>query len=123
MTFAWLALMAMTGSAATASDPPGPFGAAPQVEIEGVITRLDLRPGMPVLELQTAKGSQTVVLGSIRYLMERNFNPKAGAVAVVKGFAYQDRIFARRIEIPSARQSIELRDAKGFPLWRGGRWK
>lgn len=121
MKLAWLAMV--SASAWAAEQSTSPFGSAPQVEIQGVITRVDLRPGMPVLELQTPKGNTTVVLGSIRYLMERNFNPKAGATAIVKGFSAEGRVFARVVEIPSAKVTIELRDAKGFPLWRGRAWK
>jgi hypothetical protein len=55
----------------------------------------------------------------MRYLMEKNFNPKAGATAIVKGFRNGDVIVAREIEIPEQKLRIELRDKDGAPLWRG----
>jgi hypothetical protein len=95
---------------------------SPVVEIEGTIERLSLAPGagMPFLELRTRSGVLRVVLGSMRYLMERNFNPKAGSVALVKGFRVNDLVFARVVEIPAENVKIELRDSDGVPLWHWG---
>jgi len=100
---------------------------SPKVEVKGAIERVQLTPGqgMPFLELKSDKGTERVMLGSMRYLLERNFNPKAGSVAVVKGFRVNDFVFARSVEIPAEKVTIQLRDENGMPLWRMGRygWK
>ena len=58
----------------------------------------------------------------MRYLMENNFNPKAGSTAVVKGFVVGDSIIAQSVSIPHEKVSITLRDENGVPLWRMGRF-
>jgi len=63
---------------------------------------------MPFLELKSDKGTERVMLGSMRYLLERNFNPKAGSIAVVKGFRVNDFVFARSVEIPAEKVTIQL---------------
>jgi hypothetical protein len=97
------------------------FAAGPEeVEVKGVIHRVELEPGrMPNLEIHNKEGKHHVMLGSMRYLMEKNFNPKAGSTAIVKGFRNGDVIVAREIEIPEQKLRIELRDKDGAPLWRG----
>ncbi|MBS1823938.1 MAG: hypothetical protein JST93_01335 [Acidobacteria bacterium] len=105
----------------TLSQPgPGPMTGRTVVETKGVITavRLDMQT-MPSLELRTAKGVEKVVLGSMRYLIEKDFNPKVGNTAVVKGFHVDGYLYARSIQVPEQRLSIELRDEHGRPLWRG----
>lgn len=94
-----------------------------RVELRGVIRRVRLEPGMglPTLELETGDGARQILLGSRRYLMEHNFNPKAGATAVVKGFRRDGTIVAREVAIPSEKFSLQLRTEEGIPLWRGGR--
>jgi len=96
---------------------------SPKVEIKGVIERVDAAPGrgMPSLELKVEKGTQRVLLGSMRYLMEHNFNPKAGSTAIVKGFLVDDLIVARSVSLPAENITLELRDEDGVPLWRMGR--
>lgn len=98
----------------------GPMTGRPLVETKGVITavRLD-RQTMPSLELRTAKGPEKVVLGSMRYLIEKDFNPKVGNAALVKGFQIDGYIYARSIQVPQQKLSIDLRDEQGRPLWRG----
>lgn len=98
----------------------GPMTGRPVVETKGVITavRLD-RQTMPFLELRTGKGVEKVVLGSMRYLIEKDFNPKVGNTAVVKGFQVDGYIYARSIQVPEQKLSVELRDEQGRPLWRG----
>jgi hypothetical protein len=96
----------------------------PAVELKGTITRVQVThgAGMPYLELKTEKGTRRVMLGSMRYLMEQNFNPKAGSTAIVKGFENGDAIAAQTISIPADKISIRLRDEDGTPLWRRGRY-
>ncbi|MFN7933192.1 MAG: hypothetical protein U0R19_07680 [Bryobacteraceae bacterium] len=98
----------------------GPMTGRPAVDTKGVITavRLDMQT-MPSLELRTAKGVEKVVLGSMRYLIEKDFNPKVGSTAVVKGFQVDGYIYARSIQVPEQKLFIALRDEQGRPLWRG----
>lgn len=94
-----------------------------RVEVRGVIRRIHLEPGMglPTLELEARDGTRHILLGSRRYLMEHNFNPKAGATAVVKGFRRDGTIVAQEVGIPSENFSLQLHTEEGIPLWRGGR--
>lgn len=106
--------------------PPAepPLAKSTKVELKGVIERVQITPGqgMPFLELKTEKGAQRVMLGSMRYLLEKNFNPKAGATAIVKGFVVNDSVVAQSVEIPAEKIAIQLRDENGVPLWRMGRY-
>ncbi len=110
--------LALSGYAQT------PFAKSPKVEVKGEIERVQITPGqgMPYLELKGEKGTQRVMLGSMRYLMEHNFNPKAGNIAVVKGFLVNDSIVAQSVSIPAEKVAIQLRDENGVPLWRMGRY-
>ncbi len=56
----------------------------------------------------------------MRYLIEQDFKPKAGAEAFVRGFKVSDGILAVRVEIPSTKTVLQPRDEDGFPLWRRG---
>jgi hypothetical protein len=93
-----------------------------RVEVEGVIRRVQLEPGgVPSLELETRDGTKRILLGSRRYLMEHDFNPKAGVRAVVKAFRRDGTMVAQEVSIPSEKVSLRLRTEEGIPLWRGGR--
>ncbi|MCW5978022.1 MAG: hypothetical protein KIT09_08080 [Bryobacteraceae bacterium] len=95
---------------------------SPKVVVKGVIAKVAIAPGqgMPSLELKTEEETRRVLLGSMRYLMENDFNPKAGATAVVKGFRLGDEIVAQEIEIPAEKIVLKLRADDGTPLWRRG---
>lgn len=97
------------------------------VEIRGVIERVQVMPGQgtPYLEVKGERGTQLVMLGDMRYLLEQNFNPKAGSNAIVKAFRVGDTIIAQSVTIPSERLHIQLWDDNGVPLWRMDRygWK
>lgn len=95
-----------------------------RVELHGVIRKIHIEPGggVPSLELETRDGVQRVLLGSRRYLMENNFNPRAGSVARVKAFRGDGAIVAQQVEIPAEKISLRLRTDEGIPLWRGG-WR
>jgi hypothetical protein len=95
-----------------------------KVELKGVIRKISMLPGtsMPSLELETKEGTVNVLLGSRRYLLEHNFNPKAGVTAVVKGLRMDGSVAACVIELPEENFSLRLRTDEGVPLWRGGRW-
>jgi len=101
-----------------------PWAKNPKVEIKGTIERVQISQGqgMPYLELKGEKGIQRVMLGSMRYLMEQNFNPKAGSIATVKGFLVNDSIIAQSVSIPAEKVTIQLRDENGVPRWRMGRY-
>lgn len=95
-----------------------------KVEISGTVEKVQILPGqgMPFLEVKEEKGTVKVILGSMRYLMEKNFSPKAGNRVVVKGFKVESDVYARTVEIPAEKKSIELRAEDGTPLWRMGRY-
>ena len=113
-------------SAAPGADPPRgtcPIAANPVVELRGDIARVRIGrgAGMPRLEVKTASGTTSVLLGSMRYLMEQNFNPKAGQAVVVKGYQAGDEIVAIRVSLPAEKRELVLRDENGCPVWMGGR--
>lgn len=101
-----------------------PPASAPKVELKGTIERVQIVPGqgMPFLEVRDRDGLHHVYLGSMRYLIEKDFKPAAGDKAVVRGFKVEEGILAMRIEIPSTKTVIDLRDENGIPLWRRGHW-
>jgi hypothetical protein len=112
-----------TGAAQPGAGPRG-LAAGEKVELKGTIERVQITPGQgtPFLEVKDEKGTVKVYLGSMRYLLEQNFSPKAGSKVVVKGFKSETGIVARTVEMPAEKQSIELRSEDGMPLWRmGGR--
>ena len=75
---------------------------------------------MPYLELQSGKDSLKVYLGPVRFLMEQNFNPKAGTQIKVKGYKMNPDIVAISVTVPSENKTLKLRDEQGWPVWRGG---
>jgi hypothetical protein len=74
---------------------------------------------MPALVVDVNGTATTVVLGSLRYLMEQNFNPKAGMDVQVKGYKLPDVVVASEVRLTAEGKSIKLRDETGRPLWRG----
>jgi hypothetical protein len=100
-----------------------PLATARKVTVRGRIERVQLAmgEGMPMLELTTSDGKRRrIMLGSMRYLMEKNFNPKAGQEAIVTGFEQPEFVVAQTVEIPAAKLVLALRKADGTPLWRRG---
>ena len=101
-----------------------PITSRPVVEIRGRITQVGLvrGQGMPSLEVKTAEGrAWKVWLGSMRYLVEQDFNPKAGQEVSVKGFQEADQeVTASSVTLTATKQTIRLRDESGRPVWRGG---
>ena len=110
-----LAVAPLSAQPRTADSPP--------IVLTGTIEKVRIVPGqgMPSLELKTAGGTKRVLLGSMRYLMQNNFNPKAGSNAVVTGFEVDGEILAQEVKIPSEKMTLKLRAADGTPLWRRGR--
>lgn len=113
-------LAALIGAAATLCGQPAP-PAVRWVEVRGTITRFRLSGPGPCLELKDGARTYRVLLGSMRYLMEQNFNPKTGTTAIVRCFWRDGACVAGRVEIPSAGVRLQLRDQDGRPVWRR-RW-
>ena len=119
-----IAALLMTPLLLAADEPKAPVAANPIVNISGRITRVDaFRPGqgMPALVVDADGTSTTVTLGSMRYLMQNDFNPKAGAEIQVKGFKVASGVVAVEVRLPASGTTLKLRDENGWPLWRGGR--
>jgi len=95
---------------------------APKVELTGVIEAVQLLPGqgVPYITLKSEKRPVRVILGSMRYLMERGFNPKAGAEIQIKGFKVGDDVYASSVTLTAENKTLQLRDDAGRPLWSGG---
>lgn len=124
-----LALLASSALLLTAQPGPQHMGMTDlsgreKVEVKGMVEKVQIMPGqgMPFLEVKDEKGTVKVFLGSMRYLMEKNFGPRAGIRVVVKGFKVDNDVYARTVEIPAEKKSIELRTEDGTPLWRMGRY-
>ena len=98
--------------------------AAPKIlEIHGTIASVNLVAGnMPSITVNAEGGRRlTVRLGSIRYLIANDFNPKSGQSVIVRGFPQPGvDLVAISVELPKTRQKLPLRDEQGRPLWRGG---
>ena len=95
---------------------------APMIELRGNITKVAVEPRQgPRLLLKADSGEEwTVWLGSLRYLLEHDFNPKAGQKLSLRGIPVdQHQIIAHSICVIDTGQKLELRDAEGRPLWRG----
>jgi hypothetical protein len=107
----------------TSHTPPPALSSAERVEIRGTVERVLLVPGVgtPVLVVKAGEETVRVQLGSMRYLLEKDFNPRAGEPIVVNGFRVNQEIFARTVELPAEKKTLELRTADGTPLWRMGR--
>jgi hypothetical protein len=95
----------------------------PVVEVKGTIAKvqIEMGAGMPSLEVATAKGKVRLVLGSMRYLMEQGFNPKAGEAVEAKGYQLPEQVVAIRVELPASKKTLLLRDEEGYPVWMRGR--
>ena len=100
-----------------------PIAGSPKVELKGRIEKIQLAMGQgtPYLEVRTADKSLRVALGSMRYLMEQNFNPKAGDEVAVTGYKVDDLVVAITVTLPATGQVLRLRDEAGRPVWMGGR--
>jgi hypothetical protein len=126
-----VAVLAVTASLMPLNAQPGitrqngaaPVSTNPIVEYKGVIRKVHISQGsgMPYLEAQRGKTTTRVYLGSIRYLIAENFNPRSGQELVVRGYQTADSIVAIEVTLPSEKKTLKLRDSKGWPLWRGGR--
>ena len=96
------------------------------MELKGRIQKVEVArgQGMPHLEVRSGGSTVRVVLGSVRYLIEQNFNPKAGEEIVVSGFKADDVVLAVTVKLLKDGKLLRLRDDEGRPLWmRGPRGK
>jgi hypothetical protein len=102
---------------------PAPIAGSPKVELKGKIENLQVArgQGMPQMEVRTEKGVTRVLLGSFRYLIEQNFNPKAGDEVTVKGYKADDYVVAISVTLESEGRTLKLRDEDGRPVWMRGR--
>ena len=100
-----------------------PMAGVPKVELKGKIEKIQLAmgQGMPYLEVRTVNKTVRVVLGSMRYLMEQDFNPKAGDEVAVTGYKVNDGVVAITVTLPATGKVLKLRDEAGRPVWMGGR--
>ena len=120
-------VIALTVLAAAAQTPPQEprFGFGPVVKLEGTVTRVNaLRgQGAPFLEVEKDGDTTKIILGSMRYLMSHDFNPKAGEPIRIEGFQTSDgEMVAKTVVLPSQDKELEFRDADGRPLWQQGRY-
>lgn len=110
-------------------------GKVQTVTIEGRVVNVSLLAGqgscfLTVKPADAAKSvragaedeaGQKVILGSMRYLIDQGFNPRAGDAIRVVGIPMDDKsLAASRIDLPDKKQSVQFRDDQGRPLWSGG---
>ena len=106
-----------------AEDLKSPLAGNAVIQISGRVTRVDaFRPGegMPALTVDVDGNATRVLLGSMRYLMEQNFNLKAGAEVRIKGYKLPTAVVAIEVRRMEDGKTVKLRDENGWPLWRGG---
>lgn len=105
---------------AWAVEEKAPIAANPVVEMKGKVAKVQVSPspGMPFFELEANGTTTKVYLGSMRYLMDNNFNPKAGSGAAVKGYQTAEGVVAIQVDVDGG-DTLKLRDASGWPLWVG----
>lgn len=100
-----------------------PVAQNPVVEIKGTVSKVQIvaGQGMPHVEVKTDKGLVKVFLGPMRYLMQENFNPKAGEAVEAKGYKLnEESVIGIRVELPESKKTLKLRDEKGYPVWMFG---
>jgi len=115
--------LAVASALAQPSGVQAPMAGNPKVELKGKIEKIQLAmgQGMPYLEVRTASNTVRVALGSMRYLMEQDFNPKAGDEVAVTGYKVNDGVVAITVTLPGSDKVLKLRDDAGRPVWMGGR--
>ncbi len=121
-----LALAGLLMTCVTVAQPTGsqaPIAQNAKVEIKGKIERIRISrgQGMPSLEVKTGDKTVSVLLGSMRYLLEQDFNPKAGEEVAVTGYKAGDGVVAITVTLPATGKVLKLRDDAGRPVWMGGR--
>ena len=122
----FLVLTGVAAASAVLAQPSGmqaPITGSPKVELKGKIEKIQLARGQgtPYLEVRTTDKTVRVALGSMRYLMEQDFNPKAGDEVAVTGYKVNDSVVAITVTLPATGKVLRLRDEAGRPVWMGGR--
>ncbi len=122
----FLVLIGLAVASAVLAQPSrmqAPIASSPKIELKGKIEKIQLAmgQGMPYLEVRTTDKSVRVALGSMRYLMEQDFNPKAGDEVAVTGYKVNDGVVAITVTLPATGQVLRLRDEAGRPVWMRGR--
>jgi len=122
----FLVLTGLAVASAVLAQPSGmqaPIAGSPKVELKGRVEKIQLArgQGMPYLEVRTTDKTVRVALGSMRYLMEQDFNPKAGDEVAVTGYQVNDGVVAITVTLPATGKVLRLRDDAGRPVWMGGR--
>ncbi len=107
-----------------APEMPASIAKSPKIELKGRIQSVQLvrGQGMPSLLVKTGDATTRVILGSMRYLMEQDFNPKAGTEVTVKGYKVNTDVYAIDVTVAGEGRTLHLRDAEGRPLWQRGRY-
>ena len=118
-----LALVSVAVSLCAQAPSRAPVAEYPVVELEGRIGKVQIAPGagMPALELETKNSAARVLLGPMRFLIDNNFNPKAGEQARVKAYDTRDAFLAIEVTLAGEKRTLKFRDDNGWPAWRGGR--
>ncbi len=113
----------MAASAFAQMPEQSPIASEPKVELKGTVSKVSAAPGqgMPFLEVRSGSETVKVSLGSMRYLMQNDFNPKAGDVIEVKGYKMKDGVVAIEISLAGGKP-LSFRDSQGRPLWMQGRY-
>jgi hypothetical protein len=124
--FRCLVLTGLVVAGTTFAQPSGrqaPIADNPKVEIKGKIERIRISrgQGMPSLDVRTGDKTVSVALGSMRYLLEQDFNPKAGEEVAVTGYKVNNSVIAIAVTLPATGRTLRLRDDAGRPVWMGGR--
>lgn len=116
-------LLALLLQTLTLAQPPepAPIALSEKVELKGSVLRVSAAPGqgMPTLDMKSGNETVTVSLGSMRYLLENDFNPKAGDPIEVKGYKMKEGVLAIEVTLAD-RKPLAFRDAQGRPLWSRG---
>ena len=113
---------AAAGAFAQQGEMTPAIASMPKVELKGTVTKVSAAPGEGTPFVEVKKGEETVrvALGSMRYLMEHEFNPKAGDTIEVKGYQLKGGVVAIEARIGGGK-TLAFRDSEGRPLWmRGG---
>jgi hypothetical protein len=125
LAFLFIPIRLLSAVAPPADDPPRPpIASNPVVDVRGTVAKVQLAPGqgMPFLEISTPQGPVKLYLGSMRYLMQEDFNPKAGEAIEARAYRMGDQsLVGIRVELPASRKTLKLRDENGWPMWMGGR--
>jgi len=122
LVLAALPLVMGASAVAQALEQP-PIAPEPKVELKGIVSKVSAArgQGMPYLEMRGGSETVRVSLGSMRFLMQHDFNPKAGDVIEVRGSKMKYGVVAIEVSLGGGK-SLVFRDSQGWPLWmRGGR--